>query len=163
MELLRYIVNDEPLTNKKYVLKKFIIKSKWQNNGVMEDDAYKFIKLYNKNVEFCHYCDGIILQKHNTCLLSQGGHTTLLYKNAAGQIEKYDSLSKKHLVQYSSNNCTLYAGIVGIIRPLVKDMKTMLKILELVSDKPNTKSCDKLAEISLHYFNRGKEYFGYQN
>jgi hypothetical protein len=52
-------------------------------------------------------------------------------------------------------------GIVGIIRPLVKDMKTMMKILKLVCDKPNTKSCDKLAQISQHYFGRGGEYFNY--
>ena len=161
MELLEFIVNDKPLTNKKYVLKKFVIKSKWQNRGVMEDDIFKFIKLYNKDVEFCYFCNGIILEKHKTCLLTMGGHTVLLYKNDKNQIEKYDSANQKNAIQWTSNNCTLFAGIVGIIRPLVKDMKTMMKILKLVSDKPNTKSSKKLAEISKHYFARGIEYFGY--
>jgi len=94
-------------------------------------------------------------------------HTILLYKNANGKIERYDTMNekinanKKTKIQYSSNNCSLFMGIVGIIRPLVKDMKTMMKILKLVSDEPNTESCEKLAEISHHYFGRGKEYFNY--
>lgn len=161
--LLQYIVNNKPLDNKKYITKKFVNKTDWQNNGITENNAYRFIKLYNKHVEFCYYCDGIIFQKYITCLLSHGGHTTLLYKNNLGQIEKYDSSSIKHRVQYTENNCTLYAGIVGIVRPLVKDMKTMMKILKLVCDKQNTKSCERLVEISKHYFGRGKEYFKYYN
>lgn len=70
-------------------------------------------------------------------------------------------LIKKNKVQYSTNNCSLLMGIVGVIRPFVKNMKTMMQILKLVSDKPGTKSCKKLAEISKHYFGRGIEYFNY--
>lgn len=161
MELLEFIVNDKPLTNKKFVTKKFIPKYKNQNNGVLEPDIYKFIKLYNKDIEMNYLTMGNILQKHHACLFSLGCHVVLLYKNNKGHIEKYDSADKKFAIQYTSNNCTLYAGIVGIIRPLVKDMKTMIKILKMVSDKPNTKSCQKIEEISKHYFGRGIKYFNY--
>lgn len=68
---------------------------------------------------------------------------------------------KKQKYNTRLTNCSLLIGIVGIIRSVVKDMKTMMKILKLVSDKQNTKACDKLAEISYHYFGRGKEYFNY--
>lgn len=129
----------------------------------METDIYKFIKLYNKDIEFCSYCNEIILKKHKTCLMSHGGHTVLLYKNDNGDIEKYDSGNRKNKIQWTSNNCTLFAGIVGIIRPLVKNMKIMMQILKMVSDKPHTKSCKKMIEISQHYFNRGIEYFNYGN
>lgn len=163
MDIIDFILHDKPLPKNKYVLKKFVIKSKWQNNGVMETDAFKFIKLYNNDVEFCYYCSGLILNNHNTCLLSMGGHTILLYKNSSGNIEKYDSADPHNRLQYTSNNCTLFAAIIGAIRPLLKDMKTTIKIMKMLSDKKNTKSSRKLAEISKHYFNRGIEYFGYKN
>jgi hypothetical protein len=67
----------------------------------------------------------------------------------------------KKKIQYTSNNCSLFMGIVGVIRPLVKDMKTMMQILKMVCDKPNTTSCEKLGEISKHYFGRGIEYFNF--
>ena len=167
MELLEFIINDKPLKSKKYVMKKYKPKYKTQNNGLLDWDVEKFIKLYNKDVELCFLCNGIILQNHSTCLMGLNFHTVLLYKNKKGQIERYDTMNEelksndKTRIQYTSNNCSLYAGIVGIIRPLVKDMKTMMKILKLVSDKPNTKSCDKLSAISKHYFGRDKSYFNY--
>jgi hypothetical protein len=161
MELLEFIVNNKPLTNKKFVTKKFVSKYDQQNNGLLDQDTYKFIRLYNKDVEMNYLKMDKLFKKHQTCLFSMGCHTVILFKNKNNDIEKYDSADSKYEIQWTSNNCTLYAGIVGIIRPLVKDMRAMINILRLVSDKPNTPSCKKLVEISTHYFGRGGEFFNY--
>lgn len=164
MELLEFIINDVPLTNSKFVTKNFVIKYKQQNNEILNLDILKFIRLYNGKSELCENCNDKIFKKYNTTYLIEfSTHTILLYKNNKGEIEKYDinNFDKKNKVQYSTNNCSLYMGIIGVIRPFVKDMKNMLQILNMVSDEPGTKSCDKLAEISKHYFGRGIEYFVY--
>lgn len=92
MDLLDFIVNDKPLINNKFVTKKFTIKYKQQNNGILDQDILKFIKLYNEKSELCEKCNDKIFKKYNTtCLMGFGPHTILLYKNNKNQIEKYDT------------------------------------------------------------------------
>ncbi len=74
-----------------------------------------------------------------------------------GIIEDYNS----YMFQCTKNNCSLYAGLIIILRPLLKNMNEMKSILKLINDKQNSKSVLKLAEISKYYFDRGIEYFRY--
>ena len=155
MELIDFIINNKPLHSKP-VLQKFIIRYKYQNNGLMDDDILKFIKKYNRNIRYLEMSKTpFVKMKKNICYLVADFnyfHTYVIYNN-----ELYN-----FPVQHSSNHCSLYAGIICAIRPYVKDYNSMIKILKKIEDKKDTQQAYKLADISEYFFHRGYKYFVYK-
>jgi hypothetical protein len=155
MELIDFIMKGIPLKSKP-VLTKFVIKYKQQNNGILGEDAFKFVKIFNKDITYCTDCSTEIKTDGALIYILNGQHMFYLYRTPTA-IEKWDA----DLHQHTSNNCTLFASICAIIRPLVTKAK-MKKILERIDDKKGSDSSKRLAAISKHFFARGEEYFVYK-
>lgn len=86
-----------------------------------------------------------------------GQHMFYLYNDTDnGIIEKWDPSAW----QRTKNNCTLYAGICAIIRPIVGFEETKM-LLRKIIDKQNSFEARLLAEISEHFFKRGYDMFRY--
>jgi hypothetical protein len=154
MEIINFIMKGTPLKSKP-VMSEFVIKYKQQNNGILGEDAYKFVRMFNKDVSY--FMDTTVDIKTTGVLLYvlNGQHMFYLFRNK-NVIEKWDSDKYQH----TSNNCTLYAALCAIMRPLTTKKK-LHKILERIEDAQNSESSKRLAVISKHFFGRGEEYFNY--
>lgn len=71
-------------------------------------------------------------------------------------IEKWDPSTW----QKTTNNCTLYAGLCAILRPLVT-FDELKKLLLMLVDEKDSNGTKKLSEISKHFFNRDESWFRY--
>lgn len=136
------------------------------NGGINHDEIIKWVSLINgKDFKFNNYVleSRMIEQKitpnqNEYKLIRIPGHSFVQYVHD-NIIETYDSAKW----QSTTNNCTLYAALVLVIRPHVTNMTEMMELLKMIQDKPHTESCNKLAKISEYYFGRGIEWFRYSN
>ena len=166
-QLLKFIKsNKNKLTdNEHIVFKNFVEKYPNQNGGILDSDIIKWIKMMNPNVKFKYIThqnsifninfnkiDGFIIHSINHY------HTYVTYYHD-GIFENYDT----GFFQHTINNCSLYAGLIIILRPLLKSINQMINILKLLEDTKNSTTVLKLAEISKFYFARDIKYFKYRN
>lgn len=155
MEILNFILHDTLLTSPP-ISTKFVVKWPGQNNGILHEDAVKFAKMFNKDVVLVEQQSYLhINSKH--ILYDSGHHMIYIHINDRNEVEKHDSARW----QGTSNNCTLYAPLCAILRPLMKTPEELYDVLKLVSDKRGTKSAIKLAKISEHFFARDISKFAY--
>ena len=160
MNILNFIKNNKKLNDKRIIIK-FEEKYETQNGGILNEDIIKWVENYNKNFEYKQIentlCLNTKIDKYYLVNINNQ-HLYAVYVHN-GIIEDYNSIN----YQYTTNNCSLYAGIILIIRPLLKNMSEMKNILKNLSDKQYSKSALKLAEISKYYFDRGIEWFNYSS
>ena len=135
-----------------------------QNGGLYDDQIIDWVKRMNPKNNFVYKDCKCSLYEINTDKTNQimlisinMCHLYAVYVNN-GIMENYDTSNW----QQTSNNCTLYAGIVAIIRPLVKNMSEMFELLKGIKDEKGTNESMKLARISEYYFGRGIEWFRYR-
>lgn len=135
-----------------------------QNGGLYDSQIIDWVKLMSPDLNYNYILLKSSIMKINTningsrLISIQYQHLYTVYVNN-GIMEDYNTAGW----QQTTNNCTLYAGIILIIRPLVKDMEEMFSLLKTIWDKKNTESADKLAQISKYYFGRDKSWFHYGN
>lgn len=162
-QLLEYITDDKEL-NDSCIVKEFEEKYDTQNGGILDEDILTWVKKLQPNMGVKYLVLKSTIQAINTnnsawYLVSiDHKHTYAQYVHD-NIVETYDT----KLFQHTTNNCSLYAGLVLILRPLVKSMDEMFNILKMVEDTYQSDSCAKLAYISEHYFNRGIEWFNFIN
>ena len=154
MEIINFINGKGKLASEP-ILKEFVEKYPTQNKGILGSDAIAFVKRFNKDCALVEDNNYLIKTTGALFYVINGCHMFYIYR-AGDVIEKWDPSTWQHTI----NNCTLYAALVAIIRPLTSFEKTK-ELIRKISDKPNTESCNKLAEISQHFFNRGLSYFIY--
>ena len=129
------------------------------------DDIANWVKQMNPNVEFSieRFESSFIQVKVNPdvkkfkAICYNNTHMTVMYNNGL-TLEIYDSTFWQH----TANNCSLYAGLVLMLRPLVKDMDEMFSLLKLIEDVEGSETCAKLATISKYYFDRGLDMFRFR-
>lgn len=133
---------------------------KQQNGGIDDEDIIDWVKRMNPSLEFGYYKLNCSMYEMNANLNGRitiircRGHMWTIYANN-GILENYDTSRW----QNTANNCTLYAGIVAIIRPLVDGSREMRELMLRINDKEGTESCERVAKISKYYFGRGEEWF----
>lgn len=161
--LLKYIRGEIDKLNDEQNRCKTLFKEEYpmQNRGLYDEQILDWIKRMSPNNKFIYIVCKSSLYEVNTNKSNQvmlislnKRHLYAMYANG-GILENYDTSNW----QKTSNNCTLYAGIVAIVRPLVSSMSEMFNILKLIDDTEGSKSCEKLASISKYYFGRGLEMF----
>lgn len=156
MEIVKFINDGEPLTSPP-ILTEFVEKYPKQNAGLLGEDIFKFVQEFNKDVSLL-YDDNYVCNTNGLLFyVMNGSHMFYVYRNVKDNtIEKWDPSTW----QCTTNNCTLYAGLCAIIRPLVSfaDMKA---ILLKITDKKDSDGARLLGIISKHFFNRGEELFRY--
>lgn len=156
MEIVNFINGKGVLTSKN-ILEKFEEKYPNQNGSILGEDIEKFVRLFNEDVSLIDDRNYTINNKNILMYVLNGQHMFYLYNNTEkGIIEKWDPLTW----QKSKNNCTLYAGICAIVRPVVGFEKTKL-LLRKIIDEQNSSGARVLAEISEHFFKRGYDMFRY--
>jgi hypothetical protein len=156
MEIINFIDKGTPLKSKP-VLTEFILKYPQQNNGILGSDALKFVKIFNKDIVMCSDRSVDIKTKGALVYVLNGSHMFYLFRTG-NTIEKWDSDS---FHQHTSNNCTLYAALCAIMRPLTTKAK-LKKMLKRIEDSRDSASARRLAAISKHFFGRGEECFNYK-
>lgn len=154
MEIINFI-NDKGTLTSEPVIESFVQKYPNQNNGILGEDALKFVKRFNSDCVLVEDNNYLIKTDSALFYVIAGTHMFYIYRTADA-IEKWDPITWQH----TTNNCTLYAALVAIIRPLTTFEKTK-ELIRKISDKQDTESCKKLAEISQHFFNRGLSCFRY--
>lgn len=134
-----------------------------QNAGILDEDIIKWVKKMNPELKFKYKVFKSSIFEINTkqegfimCSINHY-HTYIIYIHN-GIIENYDT----GFWQHTTNNCSLYAGIILIIRPLLKSMNEMINILKLIDDTKDSKTCLKLSKISEYYFGRNINFFDYR-
>ena len=156
MEIINFI-NDNGVLASDPVLKEFVEKYPTQNKGILGEDAIRFVKMFNDSCTLVYDNNYIIKTEGVLVYVLNGQHMFYLYRDdEANTIEKWDPSTW----QQTTNNCTLYAALVAIIRPLTTFEKTKQLIYKIL-DTPGSKTALKLAEISEHFFARGLSYFVY--
>lgn len=162
--LLSFIKGEiKELDDKEHILlTKFENKYPGQNGGLMDQHVVDWIHLMNPDLHVDYH-------KRNSRMMNlgkdleglklisiRGFHLYAAYNHGNGY-EIYDTAGW----QNTQNNCTLYAAIVCVIRPLVSSISEMYEILTMIHDKQGSESAMKLAAISKYYFDRGIEWFKY--
>lgn len=97
------------------------------------------------------------VQKFIVVIYNKTGHMGVYYNNGK-TIEQLETT----VFQKTTNNCSLYSGIILIVRPLLNSMSEMVELLYSILDLEGSVSCDKLAQISNYYFGRDKSWFCYR-
>lgn len=156
MEIINFINNNGKLKSKP-ILKKWKEIYPNQNNGILGEDILKFVQLFNDDVELIDDNNYKISSSNCLFYVLNGSHMFYLYNNFEEKIiEKWDPST----FQKTTNNCTLYCGILAIIRPFLTFQETR-KLIKKLDDSKDSESCYKLAEISNYFFNRGIDKFNY--
>ena len=154
MEIINFI-NDKGKLVSEPILDQFVEKYPNQNQGLLGTDVYEFAKRFNDDCTLIEDKNYLITAKSSLFYVLCGSHMFYVYNNG-DVIEKWDPMTWQH----TTNNCTLYAALVAIIRPLTTFEKTK-ELLRKISDAEGSSTCKKLAEISQHFFNRGLSNFIY--
>ena len=143
-EIYEYIINGKDFISPP-CKNEFTEKYPMQNGGILGEDAYAFAKQYNDNIYLVQ--DETVKTNSDDMLLYvlNGSHMIYIHKD-----EVYDSSQ----FQQTSNNCTLWAAIIAVIRPCVKDYDEMINIIEHITQ-------EQLQKISKHFFGRDKHWFKY--
>lgn len=129
------------------------------------EDMSDWVRKMNPNVKFdIEYFESTIIEfnlkptvnKYKAICYNKG-HMSVIYNNGS-TLEIYETA----VWQHTANNCSLYAGLVLILRPLVNNMNEMFEILKQLEDIEGSKTCEKLAAISKYYFGRGLDMFRFR-
>ena len=156
VEIIDFI-NDKGKLTSPPILEEFIEKYPNQNKGLLGEDVLKWVRFYNDNCSLVEDKNVLIRTDGVLMYVMNGSHMFYLYKNdEEGYVEKWDPSTW----QQTTNNCSLYAALVAIIRPITSFEKTK-ELIKKVLDSRGSSTCKKLAEISQHFFNRGIDCFNY--
>lgn len=156
MEIINFIKGKGELFSEP-VMKEFVQKYPNQHNGILGWDAVKFVLKYHSDIDYAEDECRIISARGVLMYVYNGQHMFYLYNDhERGILEKWDPSEW----QCTTNNCTLYAALVAIIRPLKSFNKTR-KLIRMIIDTPNSEGAMRLAQISKHFFGRGYDLFEY--
>ena len=165
-KLLNFIYGSSNLDDEKHIMYHV-----WKQNPDYEafvidfDDILEWVRKMNPKVKFDEFDMRTTIMEINTKQVGNPykvfkynkTHMSVMYYNGK-TIETYETA----LWQHTANNCSLYTGLVLILRSLVKDMDEMFDILRLVEDIEGSESCRRLAAISKYYFDRGIDMFRFR-
>ena len=162
-ELLKFIKGEiDDLDDPKHIVsEQFEYDKNHPNGGVNTNDIMTWVNSMYDNIkyELVYRKDTgkSYVQEHKDgyYLVRYPGHLVFEYQHD-GVCEVFDS---NGAVQHSSNGCTLFAGIIAIIRPLCGSFKEALNVWKMVEEKPGTDGYNRLVRVSEYYFGRGIEYF----
>lgn len=129
-----------------------------KNDEILPQHAIQFVKSFNTDAVLIDDKNYIIRQKSILINSSQDGHMFYIYNNPNGMVEKWDSSTW----QKTTNNTSLYAAFLAIIRPNCSFEQTK-ELIGKIIDKQNSEGARLLGEISLHFFARSQAHFRYPN
>ena len=126
-----------------------------RNGEILPEDIYRFVKTFTNDVALVDD-KNYIIRERGILINSHDGHMFYIYNNPGGAVEKWDSITW----QRTTNNTSLYTGILAIIRPKCSFEQTK-ELIRKIIDKQNSEGARLMGEISLHFFARSQAYFRY--
>lgn len=149
-EILEYLLEGKPLTSSP-VRKEFHEEYPQQNGGILNRDIMKLVKRFDPSCKLVHVDTINDLYKsieEEVAIVTDKDETHSIYKYH----KQYYNNENHPETNKWSNSCTLYAGIAACIRPSLHTYDECDEILRRITD-------EQWYELSMHYFNRGKEWF----
>lgn len=157
MELINFIMKGDKLTSSP-VLTEFVEKYPLQNGGILGEDVLKFTQLFGTNVSLILDNNYRITTKGVLMYVVGGTHMFYLYNNDEEHVlEKWDPSTW----QKTTNNCTLYTGIIAVVRPHLTFEQTA-QLIGRIIDTKDSETAKRLATISKHFFARDISWFRYK-